>query len=334
MMNVSNSSSTVTASSVNYAYVYACFLAVCAYSGLFGAILLIIVLLKGRLLKEPSYIIMFSLALADIGNISIMTFHSLPERIINIHWPDAFERAANRAILVFWYTALSHYVVMASYRFIAVRYPFKMSVWFSVQKTVLFITLTWIVGLCVFAISFTGICCDQIFAIHENLDPAIETATDEVGEINYLKKATNIIDIIVIVALILIYVSTSWGINNVVPSVHQNNPTDLRQQSENKRRSAQAKRVGLQFAIITAIFGFLVTAEALSESGIGGAVMKAILQIAFILNAGANVVIYSTFNSTFRQHLIETVLFWRKKTTNKSSQHRLVNNWQTSTVNR
>jgi hypothetical protein len=80
-------------------------LAVIAYSGLFGTILLIVILLKKRLLTEVSFIIMFSLAISDTGKLAMMAFHSLPEQILGIEWPDWDEHVANASTLFFWYVA-------------------------------------------------------------------------------------------------------------------------------------------------------------------------------------------------------------------------------------
>jgi hypothetical protein len=297
---------------MNFEYAYACVLAVIAYFGFFCTILLIFVLLKEKLLTEVSFILMFSLALADIGNLSVMTFHSLPEKILGIDWPDFCERAANRATLLFWYAALGHYLIMAANRFVAVRYPFKTNLWFSVKRTITYIITTWIIGICACAVPFFDICCDQIFAIHENLDQTIENATNKEGDKNFLKEATNLINVVVIVVLIFIYILTYTGINKTHPSSNAPNLSDTFQQNEIARRAKQSRLISLQFVIISSVFGFLVISEALSDLGLGGITLKAILQLAFTLNAGANVFIYTAFNSTFRKSLLSTILCCKK----------------------
>jgi hypothetical protein len=290
---------------MDFAYIFACILALLAYSGLFGTVFLVIILVKERLLKEASFIIMFSLAFADISNLSTMAFHSLPERILLIVWPDWYEEAVNRTTLIFWYTSLAHYLLMALNRFTAVRYPLKVNVWFSFKRTVVYAILAWIVGFSVGAISFLNICCQHVFSIHDNLGE-IEEADDE--GTNYVKIATNFNDIFVIIIMIFLYIMTYSKINRTVPSSLPNNMANLRQNKENIRRSAQTKRISLQFAIISSIFGFLVITQALSNFSFGGVVLQAVFQLAFTINAGANVVIYSIFNSTFKNHLVGVLL--------------------------
>jgi hypothetical protein len=280
---------------ISVEYLYSCFLAVLSLFGLIGTFVLVVVLVKEKLLNEISYIIMFSLALADFGNLSVMAFHLSPEKLLDdFDWPPWNERMANRATLLFWYTALGHYLIMAANRFTAVRYPFKTNLWFSTNRTITYISIAWICGIFACIVPFFNVCCDQIFSVDEH-----GNATDY--ETNYIKGATKIIDTIVIVILIVIYFLTYRGFNKTFPS---RNSIDVVQLNEINRRANQSKRISLQFAIISLVFGFVVISMAFSDSDWGGDIFKDIVQLAFCLNAGANVVIYSVFNSSFRKYLI------------------------------
>jgi hypothetical protein len=74
-----------------------------------------------KAVERITYIIMFSLALADYGNLSVLTFHLLPEQFFyHYDWVPWSDHMANRVTLLFWYIALGHYVIMAANRFTAV----------------------------------------------------------------------------------------------------------------------------------------------------------------------------------------------------------------------
>jgi hypothetical protein len=115
--------------------------------------------------------------------------------------------------------ALGHYILMASHRFVAVRYPTNLKVWFSVKNTVLMLLFSWLCGAVACALSFVGICCDQIFAIHESLYYDIQLSKDQ--DMNYLKEATNIINVIVAILVIGVYFFTYSGINKTAPSTQR-----------------------------------------------------------------------------------------------------------------
>jgi hypothetical protein len=186
---------------------------------------------------------------------------------------------------------------MATNRFTAVRYPFKLELWFSVRRTKIYISITWICGIIACMIPFLNVCCDQTFSVDEQ-----EYATN-IGT-NYIKEATKIIDIIVIILLIVIYFLTYRGVNKTVPT---QNRTSITQLDEINRRENQSKLISLQFAIISLVFGFVVISMALSDTNWNSDILEDIAQLAYCLNAGANVIIYSAFNSTFRKHLINNL---------------------------
>jgi hypothetical protein len=68
---------------ISLEYLFSCFLAVISLFGLISTSVLIVVIVKENLLKEASYIIMFSLAQADFTNLAVMTFHLLPEKLLD-----------------------------------------------------------------------------------------------------------------------------------------------------------------------------------------------------------------------------------------------------------
>ncbi|MCP3661551.1 MAG: G-protein coupled receptor, partial [Gammaproteobacteria bacterium] len=172
--------------------------------GILSLLTLITTIIVFKNTVEASYIIILSFALCDIGHLSIVVGHVAPELILKeLSWAWGLVTLFRHSILLFWYSSLGHFCLMAINRYYAVCRPMSLSTVFSVRRTWQYCTWVWSIAFLFCVTPLTGfLCCRKIFDIHHDAEEEEDVIAQKT---NALKIITVVLNWLTVTVMILCY---------------------------------------------------------------------------------------------------------------------------------
>ncbi len=276
-------------------------LAILGTLGILSLLFLITTIVVFKNTTEASYIIILSLALCDIGHLSVVVGHVAPElllRELSLAW--GLETFFTHSNLLFWYSSLGHLCLMAINRYYAVCRPVLFSTVFSARRARRYCACVWFIGFALAMTPFTGLlCCRKIFDIH--YDAEEEEVRNE--QTNILKIITIILNWLTVVVMAFCYIAVFMRLRAKAGAVNAK-PQTARQlellASKNKKR----RNISYQFSIISVVFWLLLCFQIVGEFGYKQKWVITTLQILYTLNSAVNPAIYLGFNSALRMQML------------------------------
>ncbi len=273
--------------------------------GILSLFILVTTIIIFKNIRESSYIIILSFAFCDIGHLSVVMSHVVPELILReIHWAWGFETFFTHSNLLLWYSSLGHFCVMAINRFYGVCRPVLFCAVFSARRTWLYCACICFIAFLMCMTPFTGIlCCRKIFDIHYDANEE----EVKIEQWNTLKIITVVLKWLTVAVMTFCYIAAFVKLRakTAVDNIPQNpKQFELLALKDEKRRS-----LTYQFSVISVVFCLLLCFQiASTELGYKRKGVITTLQFLYTLNSAVNPVIYLLFNSALRKQTLSFIL--------------------------